>query len=332
MSIEAQPISQIDLDKILGLGKCWLLKISRLYGRPYLRALADRYWLLSGHSNPQTDTLMQELLKKKPRKLTWCDLYSAEVALMHFLPIVEIKRRYVALHAFLKATNPGPLAPLDQEALDAASGPELRQSTLCLHQEWWRRQLMLNAVEMWRAITAAIIAIIVFAIAICLPAVRLSKMASSGSSSVFTSIAIAGAVGGLFSIVIRERKFLMHRTNELVERQLPALRYQMWLDPILSAIAGAVGALVLYVILASGSIEGSVLPKLREFQDTYPTIIRIWFPQLEVPETAKLMIWSLLAGFSERLVPDLLRKTKASLDVDRAGVQSLAADTGSPNG
>jgi hypothetical protein len=191
---------------------------------------------------------------------------------------------------------------------------------------------MLNAVEMWRAITAAIIAIIVFAIAICLPAVRLSKMASSGSSSVFTSIAIAGAVGGLFSIVIRERKFLMHRTNELVERQLPALRYQMWLDPILSAIAGAVGALVLYVILASGSIEGSVLPKLREFQDTYPTIIRIWFPQLEVPETAKLMIWSLLAGFSERLVPDLLRKTKASLDVDRAGVQSLAADTGSPNG
>ena len=81
------------------------------------------------------------------------------------------------------------------------------------------------------------------------------------------------------------------------------------------------GAIVVYYFLLSGVIGGGLLPGCKEiglhqldFSET-PWVksavpLRLILPNAQL---ALLVVWSFLAGFSQRLVPSILQTTEASL-------------------
>lgn len=118
-----------------------------------------------------------------------------------------------------------------------------------------------------------------------------------------------GLLGGFVSIQQRLKKF---GDEEL------GLLAQSWCQVLLIPVYGGIFALVLYVGFLSGIVEGSLFPHFSShpFSQPVPTTedLRRFFSET-YPSTgadvAKLLFWSFLAGFSERLVPQILDRTSA---------------------
>jgi hypothetical protein len=107
----------------------------------------------------------------------------------------------------------------------------------------------------------------------------------------------------------------------------PSGRRVVWiLTPLLSLTQGSLAAIVLYFVFRAGLLRGLIFPDF-----TLPVLsgphLRSPMDELlhgELPsviEAAKLLIWSLVAGTAERLVPDLLTRLS-----DQATRSQLASE------
>lgn len=123
-----------------------------------------------------------------------------------------------------------------------------------------------------------------------------------------------GLVGGFVSIQQRLKKV----GNEELE-----LLSCSWFQILLIPVYGGVFALVLYIGLLGGIVEGPLFPSfsIPAFTEPFPTRDDIQnFFMSTYPssgsDTAKLLFWSFIAGFSERFVPQILDRTQQR-DSDR---------------
>jgi hypothetical protein len=81
------------------------------------------------------------------------------------------------------------------------------------------------------------------------------------------------------------------------------LRYWKALPYIfLRSCIGVCGALILYFFLQSQAVEGKIFPQLDGLASKVPD-----------KDTALLIMWSIIAGFSESLVPSILSTTGRNL-------------------
>jgi hypothetical protein len=90
---------------------------------------------------------------------------------------------------------------------------------------------------------------------------------------------------------------------------------------ILRGCVGTIGAVIVFFFLKSGVIQGSLFPtfssigierfalKDKPSGDLIATL-NLYYPTKDL---ALLVVWSFLAGFSERLVPSILRDTETTL-------------------
>lgn len=90
---------------------------------------------------------------------------------------------------------------------------------------------------------------------------------------------------------------------------------------------GLIGALIFYVLLRAGLIGGAVFPDFGKLSVAavpaspntppptrlHPAALTVLAPTAEF---AKLVIWSFIAGFSERLVPEAITRTEARASGD----------------
>ena len=92
--------------------------------------------------------------------------------------------------------------------------------------------------------------------------------------------------------------------------------YYLWLSPML----GAVFAVVLAWMFMGGFITGALFPLFTSTMDnsrngySFISLLYDWTPLQGPAEYAKLFVWSFLAGFAERLVPDNLDRLASKLD------------------
>jgi hypothetical protein len=113
-----------------------------------------------------------------------------------------------------------------------------------------------------------------------------------------------GIIGGFVSI--------QQRLNKMDAEELSLLSGS-WYTVLLIPVYGGIFSLILYILFLSGIITNSLFPEFY-----YPNFDNPVTPQniLEFlkncypstgPDLAKLIIWSFIAGFSERFVPQILQ-------------------------
>jgi hypothetical protein len=128
-------------------------------------------------------------------------------------------------------------------------------------------------------------------------------------------VAGGGALGGFVSALRRlyafQRVFPQNFFRSMRRINLYLIVYSM-----IPSLVGAIGAVVLYMIFASGLVKGDLFPAFAMSQfdpnrDDFQNFVANWQPA-EAIDYAKALVWSFIAGFSERFVPDLLDRFASS--------------------
>lgn len=134
---------------------------------------------------------------------------------------------------------------------------------------------------------------------------RLLGVATKGLPTPGVDIALVAALGVLgayFSRILNYQSAL--RTlgfGDVVALYLPHML-------MLRLMYGMLGALIFHVLIRSGVIGGTIFPSKDAVLVVYGDPVTPFAP---TGELAKMMVWSFLAGFSERLVPDALSKAES---------------------
>jgi len=82
----------------------------------------------------------------------------------------------------------------------------------------------------------------------------------------------------------------------------------------LRALYGAIGAVVLYFFLRSGIISGHIFPSFAGSESGTAASNANFGELASNADFGKLLVWSFIAGFSERLIPDTLERTESQVD------------------
>lgn len=123
-------------------------------------------------------------------------------------------------------------------------------------------------------------------------------------------VLLAGALGAFFSALMRMYNF-QDLPKAIVARDLEGLpKWHLLVYSLVPAVVGAVSATVLYMLFASGLVQGDLFPSFKcktgeNACKTFGMLIGEWGPD-QAKEYAKAIIWGFIAGFAERLVPDIL--------------------------
>lgn len=281
------------------------------YGTVYLNHLIGEFESLRGRpGNDCACKLGQEIVDRanKAGTITWGDAYVLERSVMVMLPDEEVHQRIWCLEARYRDAQGNTAAYDSFLKLDAAhlSPEDIKHGRARLDnliRELYRLYTITACREKMRSKLskhALIIAVIMFVVAIGI--VGLLRRVDSALVP-FAIVFAAGAIGGAISYERRVQS-LPTGGESLGDLVMLSVGSGLFLSPI----AGGLFAIVLYLLFAAGLAEGAVFPKLGEPNAPIRSLTE--FALMIRPATtsawAQLLIWSFVAGFAERFVPDTL--------------------------
>jgi hypothetical protein len=289
------------------------------YGFVYFDLLKAEYGnKLKDDASEEAKSMILEINLKRNNSsnLTWSDVYTYELIFLRnlqdsFLPrkVWDLRNRYREIiglkeyEAYLASKPPEITDVAKAESLKADI--EFLLSKIYLHYALKpfneRMQSSISKKVTGMAIFGIILIIItVFAISFSFFGDIIEKFKLH--SATILIVLFAGAMGGLMS--------MLQRYNSLVREGDPInnISVQSWHQIFTPAINGALFATLLYIIFMGGLITGTIFPDFKETSGS-GLISLITEHPLEGPQNyAKLIIWSFIAGFAERFVPDTLTK------------------------
>lgn len=152
-------------------------------------------------------------------------------------------------------------------------------------------------------------------------------------SDILLLVFCAGSVGAVINNYYRLAKL-----SEVDKVALEALDGTVFTMQIyVSVLISGVLALVMYGLFLSGLLQGDLFPKFKntalEFESVF-RLLRVVVPNQNI-DTAKAIVWAFIAGFSERLVPNvldrLINQAEALRDPDVVQVAQVATPVPPPD-
>jgi hypothetical protein len=113
--------------------------------------------------------------------------------------------------------------------------------------------------------------------------------------------AILGFLGGYLSVLLRIGSLRWALRYAANYQQVDRLFWNVFLNFYLSLLEGSLGAIVLYIAFSAGLVSVTLFPSIPP--DGHKILMA---NVLSHQDLARLMLWSVVAGFSERAVPDFL--------------------------
>ncbi|MFN3880475.1 MAG: hypothetical protein ACK4L8_03495 [Nitrincola lacisaponensis] len=135
-------------------------------------------------------------------------------------------------------------------------------------------------------------------------------------ATTLTVVMLAGILGSFVSALNRiysSRDIFPHQKYKDI---LGGANLYLVIYSIIPPMVGAIASVVLYLVFAGELINGSMFPSFScshasEDCNNFKNFVKHWSPE-EAVDYAKAIVWGFLAGFSERLVPDILNKITSS--------------------
>jgi hypothetical protein len=268
------------------------------------------------------EAVIEDIIKgSQEREPSWSDVERMERALLTLLTGDDLKRFGWKLRAeFQRAIKVVPADEILAKAyedskpapLDEQNEPKLKADLLALqaqlHELCGTRRIQIRARNLIACLTVflGMVAVLI--------ALKLDEVLHI--QTIIFDVFGVGMLGGLFSTLIRIQKF---RLGGLYEANaLTASGNQIAV--ILAPAIGGTGAVVLFVVLAAGFLKGTFFPELSVINFSPETDFLEELFNVHVassPEAAKLYLLCFLAGFSERLVPDVLSRLSSMAEKQR---------------
>jgi hypothetical protein len=260
--------------------------------------------------------------KEKGQLLTREDLHKLEMGLFEIKPIIQLRAGAWALRERFEDLAGDKLynAYIAGHPPDAKTAPEedLRADLEHLLGMVHELEDLIPAREHTRrSLTASVTGILAAAFAFALwtlySSTHVDEKVVGNDMSPTLAIALciaAGTVGGFASMQLRLQKLSASDTS-FTEAQKGCV------GVIMSPVRGAVFAMLLYALFVGGFLEGVLFPKFMGHAGGAPGSLPYELHSFHImnPQTmadfAKLIVWSFIAGFAERLVPDALERLAA---------------------
>lgn len=142
-----------------------------------------------------------------------------------------------------------------------------------------------------------------------------SGNASASDPPLLATVMLTGALGAFFSALTRLYSF-KELPRVLIERKLTLPTMQLLMYSLIPPVVGAIAALVLYLAFAGNLITGDLFPHFtcnetsQNAQNAiecqkFGSLLSSDHPRF-AQDFAKVIVWSFIAGFAERLVPNTL--------------------------
>ncbi|MDB5570526.1 MAG: hypothetical protein JWN93_1709 [Hyphomicrobiales bacterium] len=127
--------------------------------------------------------------------------------------------------------------------------------------------------------------------------------------SIFVLVSGAGALGAFVSALLRLYDYRAFAIAVSPERRTLGRLHKL-VYALAPMIIGAVAALAAYLLFAGGVMRGAVFPEFGCGADgagcvAFQSLVKHFGPS-SAADFAKTLLWCFVAGFSERLLPDLL--------------------------
>lgn len=133
--------------------------------------------------------------------------------------------------------------------------------------------------------------------------------------SLILMLMLMGALGGLTNNYLRLRSIPLDESQFIDSTSNRMAILQIYVSPIVAGVF----ALVLYGMFAAGILQGALFPEFKGLDDPYKSfneMFRSLEPKSQM-DAAKALIWGFIAGFSERLVPNII--DRIVVEAERSG-------------
>lgn len=281
--------------------------------------------------NPEMAASVDTILKEDPATRRWMDAYQAELYLALIRPRTTLRDELTAALAGLKRARQTATTVYDADVqelvkLDLTQDKDAPRARALLfrvltdrHWHAARRNLtrQIGLRYAGRLFSAIVLTLLLFGFTITMTALLGASFDRIGWS--YTGFSIAGAtgfVGAVFSMMTSHRD--RHGASSIEEAHLMARRRTI----ALRIAIGGTAAVALYFMFETGLVSGEAFPKLdqlgfRKIALSSETNLRlgVWVPTADL---CKFIVWSFLAGFSEKLVPKLLSRAESKETAEKS--------------
>jgi hypothetical protein len=282
------------------------------YGKAYLNLLIGEFKSLKDIcADQKAKVLAQELVDRAENgdTMTWGDAYMLDTAIAQMLPKEYLHQRAWCLEVKYKdavgnADAYDEFMKRESAHLVNEGDDHLRARVHNLIRELYRLYTVISCRgDMREALSGSALTILAYVFGV-MAIVLVSDyfFRSIHYVDVWITVFAAGATGGLISLQ-RKLQSLPSYGESLSDLVELSGRMTGRFTPII----GGVFAIVLFLIFASGLASGTLFPAFQPNENVsdFKTFIEHLQPANSL-DWGKLLVWSFIAGFAERFVPDTL--------------------------